>query len=86
MTSDGGTRLDGGRVLLTGAAGMLGSQLWIDTPPGFEVVATDCYEPATQSSGGSRLAAVVDLTEQDAVRQLFSACGPFDGWSARTRN
>ncbi len=56
---------------------MLGSQLLIDAPVGFEAVGTDLVEgvpeaPAVEAVG-------VDLAEEDAVRELFRELGPFTG-------
>jgi dTDP-4-dehydrorhamnose reductase len=54
------------RALVTGAAGMLGSQLLLDAPDGIEVVGTDLVDG-------------VDLAEEDQVAALFAERGPFDG-------
>ncbi len=61
----------GGRVLVTGAAGMLGSQLVLDAPAGVTAVGTDLAE-GVDAPG-------VDLAEPEAVRELFREHGPFDG-------
>jgi dTDP-4-dehydrorhamnose reductase len=53
-----------GRVLVTGAKGMLGSQLLLDAPPGFEALGTD-------RSAGEAGAPGVDLTDAAAVESLF---------------
>ncbi|MCZ6596264.1 MAG: dTDP-4-dehydrorhamnose reductase [Planctomycetota bacterium] len=67
----------GGRVLVTGAAGMLGSQLLLSVPGGFEAVGTDlCDAP----EGAPRVGvAGVDLAERAAVEELFDRHGPFAG-------
>ena len=68
---------ESGRVLVTGAAGMLGSQLLLDVPSGFEAVGTD-RNPAP--AGGPAVTAVgVDLTDEGAVARLFEEHGPFAG-------
>jgi len=70
-------RLATGRVLVTGAAGMLGSQLLLDAPQGVEAIGTDL------TPGGPGHPAVVaagfDLTLEEGVRRLFAEHGPFDG-------
>src|SRR5262245_3288408 len=67
----------GGRVLITGAAGMLGSQLVLDAPRGIEPVGTD-LRPAP--AGAPPVAAPgVDLAEPEAVERLFAGHGPFTG-------
>jgi len=63
------------RVLVTGAAGMLGSQLLLDAPAGIVAVGTDLVDatgdgPAVQAVG-------VDLTDRAAVDSLFEGQGPF---------
>jgi len=60
------------RVLVTGASGMLGSQLLLDAPVGCVVVGTDLRPDAPVHVPG------VDLAEPAAVRALFEAHGPFD--------
>lgn len=60
------------RVLVTGASGMLGSQLLLDAPAGCVVVGTDLRADAPVQAAG------VDLAEPGAVRALFDAHGPFD--------
>lgn len=60
------------RVLVTGASGMLGSQLLLDAPEGCAVVGTDLRPDAPVQAPG------VDLAEPAAVRALFDAHGPFD--------
>ena len=54
------------RVLVTGAAGMLGSELLAQAPAGTEAVGTD-------------LVSGVDLAEPAAVERLFREQGPFTG-------
>jgi dTDP-4-dehydrorhamnose reductase len=67
-----------GRVLVTGAAGMLGSQLLLDVPDGWEVVGTDLAE--ANAEGGPLFAASgVDLADEAAVAKLFEEHGPFVG-------
>jgi dTDP-4-dehydrorhamnose reductase len=61
------------RVLVTGAAGMLGSQLVLDRPDGVEVIGTDLVKGPGVSAAG------VDLAEEDEVAALWSRHGPFDG-------
>ena len=72
-------RLTGGgdaqqaRVLVTGAAGMLGSQVLLCAPDGVVVVGTDLKEaPGVDASG-------VDLADENSVEALFSEHGPFTG-------
>jgi dTDP-4-dehydrorhamnose reductase len=66
-----------GRVLITGAAGMLGSQLFLDAPPGVEPLGTD-LRPA--EGGAPPVAAPgVDLAEPAEVERLFAERGPFGG-------
>lgn len=61
------------KVLVTGAAGMLGSQVLLAVPDGTIVVGTDLREaPGVEALG-------CDLAEADAVDALFAAHGPFDG-------
>ena len=65
------------RVLVTGAAGMLGSQLLLDAPAGVDAVGTDL---APGRPGAPEVAAPgVDLAEGGAVAELFRAHGPFAG-------
>jgi len=61
------------RVLVTGAAGMLGSQVLLSVPDGIDVVGTDMREAAGVEAVG------VDLTDRDQVHNLFSERGPFTG-------
>lgn len=61
------------RVLVTGAAGMLGSQVLLSLPDGLEVVGTDVREaPGVDVPE-------VDLTDPDSVERLFRESGPFTG-------
>jgi dTDP-4-dehydrorhamnose reductase len=60
------------RVLVTGASGMLGSQLVLDAPQGCAVVGTDLRPDAPVQAPG------VDLADPAAVGALFEAHGPFD--------
>jgi len=59
------------RVLVTGAAGMLGSELLLQAPRGSECVGTD-LAPGVRASG-------VDLADAPALERLFEEHGPFDG-------
>lgn len=65
------------RVLVTGAAGMLGSQLLLDAPDDVQAVGTDLRE----APPGSPAVAVpgVDLADEGAVARLFAEHGPFAG-------
>lgn len=59
------------RVLVTGAAGMLGSQVLLSAPDGATVVGTDLREaPGVDAAG-------VDLADEEAVAALFAEHGPF---------
>jgi dTDP-4-dehydrorhamnose reductase len=71
-----GPRLEG-RVLVTGAAGMLGSQLLLGAPAGVQAVGTDLV-PAP---GGNPTVARpgVDLASPAAVAALFEALAPLAG-------
>jgi dTDP-4-dehydrorhamnose reductase len=60
-----------GRVLVTGAAGMLGSELLLSAPRGSEAVGTD-LAPGVQAPG-------VDLADAGALGHLFREHGPFTG-------
>ncbi len=61
------------RVLITGAAGMLGSQLLRCVPRGIDVVGSDLREgPGVDVAG-------IDLAEPAAVSRLFTEHGPFTG-------
>ena len=66
-----------GRVLVTGAAGMLGSQLLLDVPDGWETLGTDLVPG--QDGGPPVDALGVDLSDDRAVRELFASEGPFVG-------
>lgn len=61
------------RVLVTGASGMLGSELLLRVPAGIEAVGTDLRMDAPVAAPG------VDLADTAAVLRLFDAHGPFDG-------
>jgi dTDP-4-dehydrorhamnose reductase len=66
-----------GRVLVTGAAGMLGSQLLLTAPRGLEAVGTDLVaapagNPAVAKPG-------VDLSSPAAVAALFAELRPLAG-------
>ncbi len=61
------------RVLVTGAAGMLGSQLLLDAPAGVEALGVDLRE------GPGVAAAGVDLAEPEAVEGLLERLAPVDG-------
>jgi dTDP-4-dehydrorhamnose reductase len=61
------------RVLVTGAAGMLGSELLLGVPAGHEGVGTDLL------SGPSVAAAGVDLSDAAAVERAWIEHGPFVG-------
>lgn len=64
-----------GRVLVTGAAGMLGSQLLLDAPDGVEAIGTDLR---AAPDGHPPVAVVgVDLAEPAQVERLFADHGPF---------
>ena len=61
------------RVLVTGAAGMLGSQVLLCVPDGVSVVGTDLKDaPGVDASG-------VDLADPQSVGALFDEHGPFTG-------
>jgi dTDP-4-dehydrorhamnose reductase len=62
-----------GRVLITGASGMLGSELILRAPAGIEAIGTDLRPASPVRASG------VDLAEADAVDALFAEYGPFDG-------
>ncbi|HVS19851.1 MAG TPA: dTDP-4-dehydrorhamnose reductase [Planctomycetota bacterium] len=59
------------RVLVTGAAGMLGSQLLRSAPPGVVAVGTD-LAPGVEHPG-------VDLADRDTVEALLERAGPLAG-------
>ena len=61
------------RVLVTGAAGMLGSQVLLSMPDGESAVGTDLREAPGVAVVG------VDLADADQVAALFAEHGPFDG-------
>ena len=61
------------RVLVTGAAGMLGSELLLRVPAGLEGVGSDLIP------GPSVRAARVDLADPAAVERLWREFGPFEG-------
>jgi len=61
------------RVLVTGGAGMLGSQVLLCVPDGVSAVGTDLREaPGVPSAG-------VDLADDGEVERLFREEGPFTG-------
>jgi len=63
-------KLAGGRVLVTGAAGMLGSQLLLDAPGSCMAVGTDL---GSALDGSPEVEFVgVDLTDESAVVDLFA--------------
>ena len=64
---------DSSRVLVTGAAGMLGSQVLLGVPDELTPVGTDLREALGVEAPG------VDLAEPDAVAALFEEHGPFRG-------
>ncbi len=61
------------RVLVTGAAGMLGSQVLLSVPDDVTAVGTDLREAAGVDAPG------VDLADPAAVARLFEEHGPFRG-------
>ncbi len=61
------------RVLVTGAAGMLGSQVLRERPEPVELVGTDLVEGDGVAVPG------VDLADSAAVERLWAEHGPFDG-------
>jgi dTDP-4-dehydrorhamnose reductase len=61
------------RVLVTGAAGMLGSQVLLAVPDGLAAVGTDLREAAGVDRVG------VDLADAGQVAELFREAGPFTG-------
>ncbi len=65
------------RVLVTGAAGMLGSQLLLDAPAAVTAVGTDLV--ASRAGAPPVAAPGVDLADEAAVAALFQAHGPFAG-------
>ncbi|MCB9906793.1 MAG: dTDP-4-dehydrorhamnose reductase [Planctomycetes bacterium] len=66
------TKLEG-KVLVTGAAGMLGSQVLLVAPDGATVVGTDLAEASGVQASG------VDLADAKAVAALWREHGPFAG-------
>jgi dTDP-4-dehydrorhamnose reductase len=68
------TRALEGRVLVTGAAGMLGSQLLLCAPSGVEAVGTDLV-PAPAGNPAVALPGV-DLAAPEALAGLFAALEP----------
>ncbi len=61
------------RVLVTGAAGMLGSELCLRAPAGFEALATDlAAQPGIALPG-------LDLCDAAALERAFAEYGPFEG-------
>jgi dTDP-4-dehydrorhamnose reductase len=66
-----------GRVLVTGAAGMLGSQLLLSAPRGVEAVGTDLVAAPT---GNPRVAHPgVDLNARAELEKLFDSLAPLSG-------
>lgn len=61
------------RVLVTGGAGMLGSQVLLSAPDGTAAFGTDLVEAAGVAAVG------VDLAEAEQVEALFAEHGPFTG-------
>ncbi len=61
------------RVLVTGASGMLGSELCLSAPKGIAAIGSDLRE------GPGVAAAGFDLADRARVDELFRAHGPFDG-------
>lgn len=71
-----GRRLEG-RVLVTGAAGMLGSQLLLSAPPGVEAIGTDLVAAPAGNSPVARPG--LDLSSAAAVEALFTSLDPLAG-------
>jgi|FLOH01.1.fsa_nt_gi dTDP-4-dehydrorhamnose reductase len=63
-------KLSGGRVLVTGAAGMLGSQLLLDAPGSCQAVGTD-LGPALDGNPVVEFVGI-DLTDESQVVDLFA--------------
>jgi dTDP-4-dehydrorhamnose reductase len=61
------------RVLVTGAAGMLGSQVLLSMPDGESAIGTDLADAPGVGAPG------VDLADADAVARLFEEHGPLRG-------
>ena len=61
------------RVLVTGAAGMLGSELCLRAPQGYEAVGTDLCAGAGVALAG------LDLCDEAALERVFVEHGPFEG-------
>lgn len=61
------------RVLVTGASGMLGSELLLCAPVGTSAIGTDLRPDASVAAPG------VDLADAAQVERLFRDHGPFDG-------
>ena len=61
------------RVLVTGAAGMLGSQVLLSAPDGVQVIGTDLAEAAGVQEVG------VDLADERQVGELFERVGELSG-------
>ncbi len=66
-----------GRVLVTGAAGMLGSELLLRAPPGAQAVGTDLVPASAQAPPVARVG--VDLTLSKAVESLVDSLLPLAG-------
>lgn len=62
------------KVLVSGAAGMLGSQVVRTAPSGFQALSTDLRADAAGSAAPG-----VDLADTTAVARLFEQHGPFSG-------
>ena len=61
------------RVLVTGAAGMLGSQVLLSAPDGVQVIGTDLVDAAGVQEVG------VDLADERQVFELFERVGEISG-------
>lgn len=66
------------RVLVTGAAGMLGSQLLLDAPAGVEAIGTDLVEVGAEG-GPSFAHGGCDLTDEAQCEALIDGLGQVDG-------
>lgn len=62
------------RVLVTGAAGMLGSEVLLSAPAGVQAIGTDLRRDAPGSDAPG-----FDLADAAAVERLFGEHGPFSG-------